>query len=85
MGIYGDVVNWIVQFLANSKHVVRVFGDNVSPFFLVSADVKSGVLQGTVLGQTLFNVSTNNKPSIIENKILQYADDSKIIGSVCYP
>ena len=38
------------SFFINRKLVVRVFGDNTSIFFSESADVKSGVPQGMVLG-----------------------------------
>ena len=85
IGLHDEVINWTMQFLTNRKQVVRVFGDGGSIFFSESADVESGVPQGTVLGPTLFNIYINDASSIIKNKICLYADDSKIIGPIYDP
>ena len=74
-----------MQCLSNRKQVVRVFRDGRSIFFLESVDVKSEVPQGTALGPSLFNIFIYNIPSIVENRIYLYVDDSNIIGSVHFP
>ena len=43
-------------------------------------NVASGVLQGSVLGQLLFLMYTSELFSILENKLIGYADDSTLMA-----
>ena len=45
----------------------------------------SGVLQGSVLGPLLFRLNTSELFSILENKLISYADDSTLMGLLCHP
>ena len=48
-------------------------------------NVVSGVLQGSVLGSLLFLLYTSELFSILENKLIGYADDSTLIAVVPSP
>ena len=47
--------------------------------------VVSGVQQGRVLGQLLFLLYSSELFSILENKLIGYADDSTLLAVVPYP
>ena len=49
------------------------------------ANVMSGMLQGSVLGLLLFFLYTLELFSILENKLISYADDSTLIAVVPSP
>ena len=49
------------------------------------ANVVSGVQQGSVLGPLLFLLYTSEPFSILENKLIGYADDSTLIAVVPSP
>ena len=48
-------------------------------------DVVSGMPQGSVLGPLLFLLYTSERFSILENKLIGYADDSTLMGVVPSP
>ena len=74
IGIQGKIYRWIKSFLSNRKQRVIVDGEASE-----SAEVKSGVPQGTVLGPILFLIFINDISEAIEFSDFQlFADDSKI-------
>ena len=48
-------------------------------------NVVSGVQEGSVLGPLLFLLSTSEFSSILENKLIGYADDSTLMAVVPSP
>ena len=80
VGIGGSVLSVLTQFLSNQ-----------SQFFLVDGcrsklvNVGSGVQQGSVLGPLLFLLCTSELFSILENKLICYADDSTLMAVVPSP
>ena len=70
----------LTQFLSDRSHHVMVDG-----CMSKLVNVLSGVLQGSVLGPLLFLVYTSDLFSILENKLIGYADDSTLIAVVPSP
>ena len=48
-------------------------------------DVVSGVPQGSVISPLLFRLYTEELFSILENKLISYADDSTLMAVVPFP
>jgi ribonuclease P/MRP protein subunit RPP40 len=73
----GKIIEWFTDFLSDRFQRVRV-GYSVSNVLPVS----SGVIQGSVLGPSLFNIFINNiDSSIVHCNVLKYADDLRIFLS----
>ena len=68
----------LTQFLSNRSQFVLVDGCRSKLVNLVS-----GVPQGSVLGQLLFLLYTSELFSILENKLIGYADDSLHFDGCC--
>ena len=67
---------WLI-FLRNRSHCVR-YGGTIS----TSAPVLSGVIQGLVLGPTLFTAVINDLPNAITSRDMYlFADDDKAVGA----
>ena len=80
MGVEGSVLSLLTQFLSNrSQHVV------VDGFRSRLVTVVSGVPQGSVLGPSLFLLYNTELFSIVENKLVGYADDSTLMAVVPSP
>ena len=77
VGIGGFVLSVLMQFLSNRS--LFVFGDGCLSKLV---KVVSGVPQGSVLGPLLFLLYTSKLFSILENKLIDYADDSTLIAVV---
>lgn len=74
IGISESLVCWIKDFLSDRTQKVCV-----NHCFSRSLPVRSGVIQGSVLGPTLFNIFINNIDNVVQHcNILKYADDIRI-------
>ena len=80
VGIGGSVLSVLTQFLSNRSQYVLVDGCRSK---LVND--ASGVPQGSVLGPLLFFLYTSELFSILENKLIGYADNSTLIAVVPSP
>ena len=68
----------LTQFLSNRSQFVLVDGCRSK-----LVNVVSGVPQGSVLGRLLFLLYTSELFSILENKLIGYADDSLMaVGAI---
>ena len=77
VGIGGSVLSILTQFLSNlSQHVM------VGRCRSKLVDVVSGLQQGSVLSPLLFLLYTSELFSILENKLIGYADDSTLMAVV---
>jgi len=76
-GINGKILAWIEAWLTGRLQRVVLNGSKSN-----WADVMSGVPQGSVLGPLLFVVFINDIDDNIVNKILKFADDTKLLGTV---
>ena len=72
-GITGNILKWIEQFLTGRTEVVLVNGTHS-----VSADVLSGIPQGTVLGPLFFIIYINDILTNIGSDGYLFSDDTKI-------
>ena len=78
LGIKGNLLEWIKEFLKNRKQTVVVNG-----FASDERTVLSGVPQGTVLGPLLFIIMINDMPEYIKFcDISSFADDTQVIKSI---
>ena len=78
--IGGSELSILTQFLSNQSQHVMVDGS-----WSKLVNVVSGVPQGSVLGPLLYLLHTSELYSILENKLIGYADDSSLIAVVPSP
>ena len=76
-GIDGKLLTWIQEFLIGRSQVVRVNGECST-----SANVLSGIPQGSVLGPILFILYINDLPDIVKFNIFLFADDTKLFHQI---
>ena len=79
-GIGGSVLSVLTQFLSNRSQFVLVDGCRSK-----LVNVVSGVPQGSILGPLLFLLYTSEFFSILENKLIGYADDFTLMAVVPSP
>ena len=72
-GFTGNILKWIANFLASRTQVVRVGNDYSS-----SANVLSGIPQGSILGPLLFTIFINDLPDGLSGCCKIFADDTKL-------
>ena len=80
VGIGGSVLSILTEFLSNRSQQVM---ENGCRSKLVN--VSSGVPQGSVLGPLLFLLYTSQLFSILENNLIDYANDSILMAVVPSP
>ena len=80
VGIGGSVLSILTQFLSNRSQQFMVDGCQSK-----LVNIVSGVLQGSVLGPLLFLLYTSEPFSILENKLISYADESTLTAVVPSP
>ena len=80
MGIGGSVLSVLTQFLSTRSQFVLVDGCRSKLVYVVS-----GAQQGSVLGPLLFLLYTTILFSILENRLIGYADDSTLMAVVPSP
>ena len=80
VGIGSSVLSILSQFLSNRSQHVIVRGCRSK-----LVDVVSGVPQGSLLGPLLFFLFASEIFSILENKLIGYADDSTLMAVVPSP
>ena len=80
VGVGGSVLSIIRNFLSCRTQCVVLDGAASDPVSVVS-----GVPQGSVLGPLLFSLYTSDLFSMLENKLVGYADDSTLVAIVPSP
>ena len=73
IGIHGQIVSWVQDFLSNRVQQVNVNGTKSD-----RAKVISGIPQGSVLGPILFVLYINDLPNNISSDVFMFADDTKV-------
>ena len=80
VGIGGSVLSVLTQFVSNRLLYVLVYGCRSK-----LVNVVSGVPQGSVLAPVLFLLYTSEPFTILENKLIGYADDSTLMAVLPSP
>ena len=73
IGVEGKAYRWIQNWLKDRKQRVVINGENSE-----WKDVVSSVLQGLVLGGTLFTIYIDDIDDMVESFIMKFADDTKL-------
>ena len=77
-GIRGKLLDWLRSYLSNRYQTVVVNGCSS-----YTAEVKSGVPQGTVLGPILFLIYINDLSQCIKHSLVgHFADDTRILKTI---
>ena len=76
-GINRPILGWVRNFLTGRVQQVCVNG-----MYSDSANVTSGIPQGSVLGPVLFVLFINDLPSNIKSNVFMFADDTKVFRTI---
>ena len=79
-GVEGEALQLIEAFLSGRQQ--KVVANGCSSEW---KPVRSGVPQGSVLGPVLFSWFVNDIPSLLDNRVTMYADDTKLHGALTHP
>ena len=82
VGIGGFVLSILTQFLSNRSQHVKVDGCRLRS---KQVNFMSGVPQSSALSPLLFLLYTSELFSILENKLIGYADDATLMAVVQSP
>ena len=77
LGICGNVLNWIKDYLSNRSQKVVINGKCSNVKY-----TSAGVFQGSILGPLLFLVQISNIDINIESDIKLFADDTTLIKTL---
>jgi hypothetical protein len=78
MNFPASLIKLISSFLSNRKFSVSVEGEMSTPRIM-----KAGVLQGSALSPTLFNMYINDTPQAIGVHLALFADDNCLYVTEC--
>ena len=77
VGIHGNVLRWIEDFLSGRKQRVVIYGETSQ-----WVKVMSGVPQGSVIGPCLFLIYINDIANNMSSQVSIFADDTKIFRRI---
>ena len=76
-GLNGNVLGWLIDFLKDRKMKVCVRGE-----YSGWCDVYCSVPQGSVGGPTQFSIFIDDMADYVNNKMIQFADDTKLWNKI---
>ena len=75
LNINDCVYNWILNYLSGRSHYT-----NFLSVTSTTKDITAGIVQGSVLGPTLFNITSSTLKTVSTyNKYFKYADDGYLV------
>ena len=74
LGFSPEIIDWYKSFLS-----IRKFHDNIHDKFSTSADLRSRVPKGSILGPLLFLLHINDIPQAVDCDLPLYADDTCLL------
>ena len=70
-----NIYNWIVHYFSERTHITSLSGNSSQPIA-----INASIVQGSVLGPTLFNINSSDlSPISPSNHYFKYADDAYLL------